>query len=84
MNFEIHSGYIYAAMAAYLESTDLGGFATWMSAQAAEEMSHAMKLYKFIHDRGGRATFDVILAPPAEWNSLKDVFEAAAGNETRC
>ncbi len=81
MNFEIHSGYIYAAMAAYLESVDLGGFATWMSAQAAEEMGHAMKFYEFIHDRGGRVIFDAIPAPPKEWSSLKAVFEGALEHE---
>ncbi len=81
MNFEIHSGYIYAAMAAYLESVDLGGFASWMSSQAAEEMEHAMRFYKFIHDRGGRVIFDAIPAPPVEWQSLKVVFEAALEHE---
>ena len=81
MNFEIHSGYIYAAMSAYLESIDLPGFATWMSAQAAEEMSHAMKFYKYIHDRDGRAIFDAIPAPPSEWASLKATFEGALEHE---
>lgn len=81
MNFEIHSGYIYTAMAAYLDSIDLGGFAEWMKSQSAEEMSHAMKFYGYIVERGGRGIFDAIPAPPADWSSLKAVFENALEHE---
>ena len=48
INAEMYSAYLYLSMSAYLESIDLSGFSNWMSVQAQEEMSHAMKFYNFI------------------------------------
>ncbi|MDR0900096.1 MAG: hypothetical protein LBM26_00390 [Methanobrevibacter sp.] len=40
LNAEVYSGYLYLAMAAYFEDTDLSGFANWMRVQAQEELAH--------------------------------------------
>ena len=71
---EMASAYIYLSMAAYCESLDLGGFAGWMVAQSQEELNHAMKIYEYIHDRGGRVIFQALEQPPAEFNGPVDVF----------
>jgi len=63
MNFEFYSSYIYMAMAAYLESTDLQGFAHWMKVQAQEEMSHFLKMYNYMVERGGRPVLAAVAAP---------------------
>jgi len=78
---ELYSGYLYLAMAAYLESADWSGFAHWMRTQADEELSHALKLYEYLNERGGRVELQTIDAPPKEFDSPLDVFEKAYAHE---
>ena len=40
---ELYSAYQYLSMAAYCESVNLPGFASWMRAQAREETEHARR-----------------------------------------
>jgi len=54
INHEFASSYLYLSMAAYAESENLPGFASWLKLQTKEEMGHAMKLYKFVNERGGK------------------------------
>jgi len=75
VNAELYSSYLYLSMAAYFESINLKGFANWMKIQAREEVTHAMKFFDYINERGGRVTLDTIKKPPAEWKSPLDVFE---------
>ncbi|MDH7553591.1 MAG: ferritin [Spirochaetota bacterium] len=81
INAELYSAYLYLAMAAYFESTNLSGFAKWMEIQAEEEKQHAMKLYHYIVERGGRVVLDAIQKPQSEWKSPLDVFEAVYTHE---
>ena len=81
VNAEMFSAYLYLAMGAYFESAALRGAATWMNAQAQEEMVHAMKIYNFVIGRGGRAKLLAIDAPQFEWKSMLDAFEAAYKHE---
>ncbi len=81
INAELYSAYVYVSMAAYFESVDLKGFAGWMTAQAQEEVAHAMKIYDFIHERGGRVTLTAIDAPQTEWESPLTAFEDAYKHE---
>jgi ferritin len=78
---EFFSAYIYLSMSAYFESTNLPGFASWMKAQAREEVTHGMKLFDFINDRGGRVALKAIDAPPIEFKSPQEVFEQALKHE---
>jgi ferritin len=78
---EMASAYIYLSMAAYFESANLGGFATWMKAQSNEELEHAMKFYEFIYDRGGRVIFEALEQPPTEFEGPVDVFEKTLAHE---
>jgi len=81
INAEMYSAYLYLSMVAYFESVNLAGFATWMRAQAQEEMVHAMKIYDFVNERGGRVLLKSIDAPTTEWDSPLAVFEAAYAHE---
>jgi len=83
LNAEYYSSYLYLAMAAYFESTNLPGAAHWMEVQVREEMGHAMKFYKHINDRRGRVALKVIEAPPAAWKSPLDAFQAAFAHEQK-
>ena len=75
MNAELYSAYLYLSMAAYFEANDLSGFANWMRVQAKEEMTHAMKFYDYLVQRGARITLTEIKAPPSEWDSPIAIFE---------
>jgi len=81
INAELYSAYLYLAMAAHLDDSNLSGMANWMKIQAQEEVAHAMKFYKHVVDRGGRVTLTTIETPPKEWKSILDVFESAYAHE---
>ena len=83
VNAEMYSAYLYLSMSAYLQSKSLGGFASWMRVQAQEEMVHAMKLYDFINERGGRVILELIEAPPTEWDSPLATMEAVYEHEQK-
>lgn len=80
---ELHSAYIYLSMAAYFEAENLTGAAHWMRSQASEEQAHAMKIFDFIIDRGGRVTLQAIDAPPADFASPLAVFQASYAHEQK-
>ncbi len=82
-NAEFYSAYLYLSMVAYFESVNLPGFATWMRVQTQEELSHAMKIYDYVNERGGRVTLKSIAEPPSEWKSPLAAFEAAYGHEQK-
>lgn len=81
MNFEIYSSYIYLAMASHLKSENLNGFANWMDVQTKEEMTHAMKFYEFMHDRGLNVEFAAVPKPQHKWKSPLELFEHAYKHE---
>ena len=83
VNAEMYSAYLYLSMSAYFQSKSLGGFASWMRVQAQEEMVHAMKLYDFINERGGRVILEPIEAPPTEWDSPLATSEAVYEHEQK-
>ncbi len=83
INRELYSSYLYLSMAAYLEDRNLPGFAHWMRVQEAEERGHAMKLYDFMVERGGRVMLKAIDAPKAEWNSTLELAEEVAAHEAK-
>ena len=52
-----------------------------MHAQSSEETQHALKFYQFVLDRGGRVVLGALDAPPAEFESVVEVFEASLSQE---
>ena len=83
LNAELYSGYLYLSMNAYFKALNLDGFANWMYYQAQEELTHGMKLYDFINQRGGQVVLDQIEAPPTSWGSPLAVFEATLEHEQK-
>jgi ferritin len=78
---EMYSSYLYLAMSAYCEANNLPGSAKWTRIQSQEEMSHAMKLYDYVTDRGGQVTLEAIQKPPAEYKSALDIFRKVLEHE---
>jgi len=78
---ELQSSYLYLSMAAYFESIDLEGAAHWMQAQSKEEHAHALKIFKYVNERGGRVLLTMLEAPKTDWNSALGTFLAAYRHE---
>lgn len=83
VNAELYSAYLYLSMGSYFKSLNLNGFAGWMRVQTQEEVIHAMKIYDFINERGGRVILKAIEGPPTEWDSPLAVFEAVYVHEQK-
>lgn len=78
---EMASAYLYLSMAAYCEAKNLKGFGHWLRAQYNEEVSHAMKMFDYVIERGGQVLLQAIEAPPAEFGSPADVFAKVLAHE---
>ena len=83
INKELYSSYLYISMAAYFEDKNLPGFAHWMRVQEAEEREHAMKIYDFLLERGGKVSLKAIDAPKTEWDSTLEVAKEVAAHEAK-
>jgi ferritin len=81
INAEMFSGYLYLQMANYFDERNLAGMAQWMEVQAQEEMLHAMKFLRHLHDRGAEVHLQQIDEPPQSWDSVEAAFEAALKHE---
>ncbi len=81
VNAELYSSYLYLAMESYFQSLSLNGFARWMRAQVQEEMFHGMKIYDYVHERGGRAEFEAIDKPQVQWETPLAAFEHILAHE---
>jgi ferritin len=81
INAELYSAYLYLSMASYMESINLMGFANWMKIQAQEEVTHAMRFYAYVNDRGGRALMKAIEKPETDWSSPLAAFEQTLEHE---
>ena len=81
VNNEIYSAYLYMSMSAYSTYTGLKGFANWFMVQYQEEMAHAMKIYDYINDQGGRVLLVAIKEPLTEFESPLDMLEKTLAHE---
>lgn len=81
INLEYYSSYLYRAMSAYMENKNLDGSAHWMRMQADEEHLHALKIFDYVLERGGRIELLAVSAPPQDWDSPLSAFKAALEHE---
>jgi len=78
---EFSSAYLYLAMSAWFESENWKGSAHWMTKQANEEMSHAMKFFHYIVARGGTVELSGLPKPKGVWKSPLGAFSDAYTHE---
>ncbi|HIH97900.1 MAG TPA: ferritin [Thermoplasmata archaeon] len=81
INKEIYSAYLYMSMSAHSTFAGLNGFANWFMVQYQEEMTHAMKIYKYINDQGEKVKLMAITQPPTDFDSPLDMFEKTLKHE---
>lgn len=82
LNAELYSGHLYLSMAAYYESIDMPGFASWMRVQRLEEIVHALKLFDYVAENGW-VRLEAIDGPPTNWEGVLGPFEAALAHEKK-
>lgn len=81
INKELYSEYYYLSMASYFNSIGLSGFENFFLVQVEEERYHAMKMYRFVNERGGRIYLKKIDKPKTEFKSALEVLELAFEHE---
>lgn len=81
LKWELYSSYLYLSMATYFKDKGLDGFARWMEVQALEELSHAIKFYSYLNERGYKVDLQTIDGPPTTWKSPVAVFEHVIEHE---
>lgn len=81
MNFELESAYIYATMAAYLDSQNMKGMTHFIDQQVKEEISHAGKIKKFLQETGYGIKYRPLNPGDGEFNSIEEVFKKALAHE---
>ena len=81
INAEFYSEYFYLSMFAYFERSNLKGFSNWMNVQMQEEHAHAMGMFNYVHERGGKVELQKIEQPKTDWTSVVEVFEDVLKHE---
>ncbi len=71
----------YLAMASWCDQNAFGNSALFFYAQAEEERSHMMKIFKFINDSGGNAISPEVTDINHDFSSLEEVFVTALEQE---
>ncbi len=78
---EIYSSQLYLAMASWADKNGYSGSAKFLYEQAEEERLHMLKLFHYTNERGGHAIVTASEAPPAEFNSVSEVFKQVLEHE---
>jgi len=81
LNKEMYSAYLYMSMSAHSTSIGLSGFANWFMVQYHEEMEHAMKIYNYINEQGGKVKLMAIDEPPSVFKGPMDMFQKTLKHE---
>lgn len=81
INAEFWSAYLYLSMSAHFAAEGKSGFAHWFKVQFEEEQEHAMKLFDYVIERGGKVDLKPITKVPLSWKSPLNAFEDTLKHE---
>jgi ferritin len=81
INKEMYSAYLYMSMSAHSTNVGLPGFANWFMVQYHEEMEHAMKIYDYVNDQGGKVKLKAIDEPLSTFKDVMDMFQKTLKHE---
>lgn len=81
INLEMYSSNLYLQMSSWCAYKGLDGCASFLSKHADEEALHMRRLIAYLHETGGLTVLGKIEAPPANFDSLEDVFEKTYKHE---
>jgi ferritin len=80
---EFYASHLYLSMAAWFEDQNLPGFGTWMRMQADEERGHAMRLFDYLIDAGGRVRLQGLAEPPTDFKGPLQVMQESLKHEQK-
>ena len=83
INAELYSAYLYMAMSSQCNIIGLTGSATWFFVQGQEEMTHALRFYKYVQSQGRQVLLGSIEQPPSKFGSIKEMFAATLEHEKK-
>jgi ferritin len=81
INRELFSAYLYLSMSTYLADQNLDGMAGFMKVQAQEEVGHAMKMYDYVEEQGGRVILEAIEKPQTDFEDAEQIFKLSLEHE---
>ena len=81
LNKEFHSAYIYLGMSAYCSKEGFNGASSWFLIQYQEEVSHGMKMFKYLEDQGAEISLPEIKSVKVNFKSFLDVFKKSLAHE---
>ncbi len=83
ITLEFQASLVYRQLAIEMDIRDLPGIATWLRAQADEEIMHANMFVDHVSARGGHPAIGAMTAPEVEVETVVDVFESSYAHEQR-
>lgn len=81
INKELFSAYLYLDMKSRFSEMNLQGFVNWMDVQVQEEKAHAMGMYDYVLERGGKVELLAIDKPEVEGKTPLEIFEHVLKHE---
>ena len=83
MNKEFFAAYSYLSTASFFEEQELNGFAKFFRIQSQEEVTHAMKIFDYLHQVGGNTVLASIAAPQKDYSSPLAALESSLESERK-
>ena len=81
INKELYSEYLYLAMKTYFMENNLQGFVNWFNVQVQEEHAHAMGMFDYLDERGGKIELGAIDKPEIKGKTILEIFEQVLEHE---
>ncbi len=81
INKELYSEYLYLAMKVYFQEWNLQGFVNWFNVQVQEEHAHAMGMFDYLNERGGKIDLRAIDKPQVKGSTPLEIFEHVLEHE---
>lgn len=83
INAEFWSAYLYLSMSSHFAADGKTGFAHWFKVQFDEEQGHALKLFNYVIERGGKVELKPIAKVPHSWKSPLAAFNDTLDHEQK-
>jgi len=80
---EFYASHLYLSMAAWFEDQNLPGFGSWMRMQASEEHGHAMRLFDYVIEAGGRVRLQGLAEPPTDFKGPMQIMQESLKHEQK-
>ena len=81
IEIEAYSSRFYLSMASWAETKGFNGVAEFLYAHSDEERMHMLKLIRYVNERGGKAVIGRLDNPPADFESVSEVFHILKDQE---